>query len=50
MRLRFVTIDRNTPMVLPSDMRSCVPADDLALRACLDACGSAPEDRQQAHR
>src|SRR5882757_9757696 len=29
MSARFVDVDRNTPMLLPQDLRDWVPADDL---------------------
>ena len=30
MATRFVTVDRNTPLLLPPDLRDWVPADHLA--------------------
>ena len=31
MATRFVNIDRDTPMLLPPDLRDWVPADDMVL-------------------
>jgi len=36
---RFVEVDRNTPMLLPADLRDWVPEDDL-VHFVLEAVGS----------
>jgi len=38
---RFVEVDRDTPMLLPADLRAWVPEDDL-VRFVLAAVGSLP--------
>ena len=38
---RFVEVDRDTPMLLPADLRALVPEDDL-VHFVLEAVGSLP--------
>ena len=38
---RFVEVDRNTPMLLPADLRDWVPEDDL-VHFVLEAVGLCP--------
>jgi hypothetical protein len=41
MPARYVTVDRETPMLLPPDLRDWVPADHL-VHFVIDAIGSVP--------
>ena len=51
MATRFVSVDRNTPLLLPPDLRDWVPADHLAhfVLDAVEAEAEASGDRRTAH-
>ena len=48
MSTRFVNIDRQSPMLLPTDMREWVPDDDLA-HFVLEAVETVPHSKFRFH-
>ena len=43
MAVRLVNVDRNTPMLLPPDLRDCLPEDPIA-RFIVDAVETLPRE------